>query len=113
VVGVIGRIAVADKLVNLERARRAVLPVVLSVLPPVASGGKYKPAQYHNKHHHAHKEHPVEAARWPGFLMDDDTPVVSLDDLIALAVCPADRAAWRPRLVVSIVVIFSLDDWLG
>src|SRR5258705_9255908 len=40
----------------------AVLPIVLLLLEPVAKGSQEKPPEHHDKHHHAHKNHPMEPA---------------------------------------------------
>ena len=54
------RVIVTNNSVGLERARAAIMQIVLGYLPPISQSGKGNPANNHDKDSQANKYKPVE-----------------------------------------------------
>src|SRR5258708_1100991 len=108
-VWVINGIPVPDKLVSLVGSGDAILPVILSALPPVANGSQDNPAQNHDEHQHPHENCPMETPRWRSFLMENNPPISLLDDLVASGVGIADSTTMGTRFIDRITFFVCLN----
>src|SRR5947209_5569764 len=104
-----GNIPMSNILIYLKCSRDTILKIILFCLPPVAYGGEDEPAEHHDKHHHSHKDHPMETAfLWRRFPMHNNFPVsISVDFLAGLNVSPgAGRRSLRVHIVVIFIIIY-------
>ena len=71
-IGMLWTVPMANILIFLKRTWEAVFEILLLALPPIPKSRKEKPAQHHDKQHHAHKNHPMEMAFFRRLAVNDD-----------------------------------------